>query len=236
MYCPFCGRETAENAVFCGSCGKRLESAPSNENKPEALSQENTQSSENVSYYNGSQGGPGYPPYQTKKKFFKKNAVIISAIAIFIALAVIAGLIITSSFSGPVASISKAIVKTFNCDSFDFSAKIYAGGQSFDFDGTIVFNPEERIFELYAEYKDYYGHAASILIKDGISVSDEGDYIDRDDISEALDSIFDTYEDIAYETKKEKINWKKLFKTLHIYNDDIDYELFGEVLNNFLGA
>jgi uncharacterized membrane protein YvbJ len=34
MFCPFCGRQNKENAVFCDYCGKAMQKNPSLPNQP----------------------------------------------------------------------------------------------------------------------------------------------------------------------------------------------------------
>lgn len=257
MKCPFCGKETVTDSAFCGSCGKRLETVkqtvfdekpPSSDFNPQEAPSIVTSPNEsektdtatppetnpqNINNPPPQNYGNWLPPTPVKKSY-KKKAIIVSIIAVVLVIIIIAGMLIMSAFAGPVTTIAKAFDKTTNCGSFNFEVEVNADGQTVNLKGTVIYDLEERILELYAEADTSFGDKATVVLKDGMVVTDEGDRIDDDDIEDELDEFFDAYDDYKNELKKEEIDWEELFETLYIDDDVIDYELFGEAFNAFV--
>ena len=72
MFCPKCGKENVEGAVFCGSCGNKIEIQPTNINEVPVETTVETPVSEVVPK-------SVVTPEQTKPKKSKKILIIIIA-------------------------------------------------------------------------------------------------------------------------------------------------------------
>lgn len=230
MICPQCKCEYDQASVFCAKCGAKL--VP--EQKPaEEASQPNVHQ-----YPQNAEFGNNYfpPPYQKARS--KKKPVIITLIAVILVGAIITGVLIASAYTGPVAVISKAFDKTLNSKSLSFEGEIRSHGEIIKLEGTMLFSPKTRILELYMEskYSSSNGRTetTTFILKNGVMVYDEGDYIWSDNVKEALDEFFDEYQKHLTAGRVEDVDWKEVFNYLDIDSDNIDYNLFGKVLKGFM--
>lgn len=264
MKCSFCGKEAVQNAVFCNKCGKKLdaieqtsvldpqqftvnnsspqETPPNLESVNESDSAqpvfivEQQQETQQVQYDTLQPPPVTASPEQVilKKKSFRKKVIIFSFIAVFITIAIVAGIFVSSLFAGPLASISNAVNKTKNCKSFHFNVNVEADNDSFKLEGSIIFDLEERILELYVEGNAGNDGNMIILLKDNTLITDQGGNVHSNDIEDELDDFFDMYDEYYEATKEEEIDWEELFEELYIDDDSIDYDLFDEALKTFI--
>lgn len=192
-----------------------------------------------------------YVPPKKKRSLVK---LILFPLSTFVLVgAIILGLFYTSIFAGPLTNISKASLKTFSSESFNFELDVNIEGQNINFDGTMIFEPENRKLELYMDgkvslsykipqtsYSDFSNdynptspNSLVVFLKNGIVVCDIDGHVERNDISEQIDLFFDEYENNKESKKLDESNWKELFEELQIDTENVDFELFGEAFNEF---
>jgi len=262
LFCPSCGKESVEGTEICSSCGTKLTKITSIDEDQLLnidLNPDNDAPITNISptEVENPQVDRGDPlknelfpdntnPTPTsnqvndywalpipKRIFGLKKIIAIPIIAILLVIIIVSGLFITSTFSGPITSISKACLKTYNAGSFNFNGKIGLSSSSVSIDGTLVFDLDNHILEFYA--KIYENNNQYVyLLKDGILYQDECHDVDTDDINEDLNNFFDEYDKNKDIIKMGNIDWDKIFELLSINNNNVDTKLFNDAFNNFI--
>ncbi|HAN20248.1 MAG: hypothetical protein A2Y15_00080 [Clostridiales bacterium GWF2_36_10] len=259
MRCLICNKEAAETSVFCSNCGTRLIKAEENVevnnqtvNESEAfnfsftaeeyistpISDVQTQKDTTEPPTTPQNDGFSYyiPP---KKKKSLIKIILVPVVALLLVSAIIFGVFYSSMFFGPMTNIGKATMKTFNSQSFNFKLQLNTDGQAFEFNGTFIFEPENRIIEFYAETSEINSYFSpnniKVLLKDGFLITDSGEnQIDRIYINEQLNTLFDEYEKNKNTKKTSEIDWKEIFESLDIDTDNIDLDVFGNAIDEFL--
>lgn len=235
MNCPNCNNSNSEEAIFCVKCGTKLIA----DRPPEASTQSPPQAENVYADYNANASQAGYNVYGNPppvKRLSRTKPILITAVSVFLIIAIIAGVFIFSMSSGPLTEISKAVERTIDAKSFSFKGEVNASGNGIKIDGIIKLDLDNRIFELYTEVSEkstYQQHLIIVLIKDGIVLTDENGRVNTTDIKKNLDEFFDEYDKQKNIKKAEKIDWDELFDTLGI-SDQIDADLFGLTLNEFI--
>lgn len=191
IFCGHCGNQVPANAEVCSACG---------------LPPTTVQT----------------PPAPKKKS--KLGLWILAAVASLLVVVVIAGLC-TNWFgiNGPVAQIASAANKTLNAGSFTVDLNMVMesdssyGDYSREVEGTVqvILNPKDRELMMYAELESD-DETAVMAIYDECVIFGAGEYFNKEDISDALDTFFDNYD------SKKELDWEELLNS-------IDEDLYDEV-------
>ena len=156
---------------------------------------------------------PTYHPPVTPVMPAKRKASG-AIIAIILALVLVAGVVVgvlALGGNGPADSIGKGLKKTVESEIFNFDVTVDTNGETMNFAGTIEFNPEEYILNMYMD-ATYTADEAKVTlgIYDGqaFSISKEGGekYYSYQEIDEdAVEEFCDYYLEYAdYDLNKKK--------------------------------
>ncbi len=209
MKCPACSLPNKDNTETCIICGAKL---INNEQTQQYQLQEEPLT----------QGEPVVTPSQAAEKQSKKPGIIIALTLLLVAIFA-GGIIAASALSGPMTYITKSLRKTVGSERFAFEAELSSPYSTINIEGTVVFNPNKRILELYAKstvYDRYSQHIMHFYIKDGTLVIDENSRVSSEDISEYINTLFD-----EYDKYKSLDNHEELLNLLGIATDESFNEL-----------
>lgn len=224
MKCVNCGHEYG-TGKFCPKCGT-------------AASEFDTENSWASDFGDQSVSG-SYSNYEDTSDFGRtpikpvkpaKRKLPGAVIAIALALVLIAGAvfgILAIVGNGPAAAIGKGLQKTLKSETFNFDITVEADGESMNFVGTIEFNPEEYVLNMYMEGESSESDSTiTMCLYDGKFcgyTSDDGDkwytYTEIDE--DILEEFFDAY----LENADSKLSKKDLVEALEELDDMADGEL-----------
>lgn len=198
--CPNCGRPAEEGIAFCGGCGYRF-AAPAQPSQPRKEKK-----------------------YSAVAKSSKVWVSIVSAVALLLVAALVIGIL--SMAGGPLVKIGSAVQKTVKAGNFTADYEVEIDGQSVE--GTMYadIDTKDRTVSMYTVIESGYmeltfgiydGYLFMLTSYSGYS------YGYAQDIEDALDEIFDAYEESGSGDTAELLE----------QINDLVYEYTGEELSDY---
>ncbi|MBQ8164237.1 MAG: zinc-ribbon domain-containing protein [Clostridia bacterium] len=251
MFCNKCGKENNEDSRFCSSCGAELK-----KDNGTHITEDDVDMfvfDDDTVNVNETKAD------KTEKKNSKKRFLcfFIPVIAVILIAVIIVSAVI-APYYGPMTKIMKAVEKTVNAESFSFKLKATEDDDVFELEGTIILDFKKKDITMYGTYTesgthyDYYDGEYEYInegyfgIYDGIFF--EGYYDDDvhedkvygNDISEVVETCFETYEESGDYISSKGFDYDKLFEKISdltgedIDRDDVEEYVDLEILNDSL--
>lgn len=224
MKCANCGHEYG-TGKFCPKCGTAASEFDIENNWASNFDDQSVSGSYS-NYEDTSDFGstPIKPVKPAKRKL--PSAVIAVALALVLVVGAVFGIMAIVG-NGPAAAIGKGLQKTLKSETFDFDITVEVEGETANFVGTIEFNPEEYVLNLYMD-GTYTGADSTITmcLYDGQFfgyTSEDGEkwytYTEIDE--DILEEFFDAY----LENADSKLSKEDLVEALEEMDDMTDGEL-----------
>lgn len=171
-------------------------------------------------------------------------------IAVILGLLLVAGVVLAIfafGGNGPADSIGKGVKKVLDSETFNFDVTVDAEGETMNFVGTIEFNPEEYVLNMYME-ATYTGADEVITfgIYDGqtftIEEADGEKWYSYSEIDEdSMEELFDYYLEYADTDLNKKKDVLPILEELDDLTDGelseiVDLEVLAECITEYVGA
>lgn len=238
-FCPVCGTPVPETSSQSSlAVNFEEQSAAETYTYPEETYTPRTEAPEST------YRPPIAPVMPAKRKL--SGAVIAIILALVLVAGVVVGILLFGG-RGPADKIGKGLIKTLESEIFNFDVTVDAEGETMNFVGTIEFNPEEYILNMYMD-ATYTADDAKVTmcIYDGQYFgysSEDGEKWYT--YSEIDDDTFEEFCDYYLEYYKSDLNKKKDVLAILEELDDltdgelseiVDLEILAKCITEYVGA